>query len=152
MTFSGPMFEPAKSMDWESSHGKQGGHYNTFHLAPGANAMEVLRHWFPGGEANEMNLVFFSTSGVHGSYCTIEEVEAGTSLPEDDENRIDEVTFVVFQPRIVTLRYGNCMPKTADDFAFLKSLRASSWKAAQAIGAPEVDEPKPAKRPKKAKR
>jgi hypothetical protein len=139
MSLSGPMFEPAKSVDWESSHGKQGGHYNTFHLAPGADAMDVLHHWFPDGEANEMNLVFFSTSGVHGTYCTIEEVETGLSLPGDHEDRIHDLTFLVVQPRIVTLRYGNCTPKTPDDFAFLKKLRASSWAAAQKIGSPEAE-------------
>ena len=46
------------------------------------------------------------------------------------------VTFVIVQPRIVTLRYGNCEPITPDDFAFLKKLRESSWAAVREIGKP----------------
>ena len=78
-TCRGPMFEPAKTDWWESSHGKQGGHYNTFHLAKGVDGMEVLRGFFSasGFEVpDEMNFVLFSTSGVHGSYTTIEAARA----------------------------------------------------------------------------
>ncbi len=34
-----------------------------------------LKGMFPDAKANEMNFVLFSTSGVHGSYATIEQVE-----------------------------------------------------------------------------
>lgn len=92
------------------------------------DGMEALRQLFPDGEANELNAVLFSTSGVHGFYTTIEDVEAG------GEEAPTDVTFLVVQPRIVCTRYGNCQPKTAEDFAFLKKLRASSAKALAGIG------------------
>ncbi len=135
MSFGGPMFERARSGPWESVHKKDGGHYNTYGI-DAKDAMAALREFFPEGMADEMNIVFFSTSGIHGSYCTIEDFEAGMDLPEDHNDKRSDVTFVVFQPRIVTLRYGNCIPQSADDIAFLKKLRASSWAASQKVGAP----------------
>lgn len=138
MSFSGPMFERSESAGWKSVHNKDGGHYNTFALRGAEQGMSELRHFFPDGTADEMNLVFFSTSGVHGSYCTIEEAEAGVALSDDDEDKVSDVTFLIFHPRLVTCRYGECSPKTPDDFAFLKKLRASSWSAAQKIGAPDA--------------
>lgn len=92
------------------------------------NGMEALRQLFPDGKADEMNAVLFSTSGIHGSYATIEDVEAG------GEDSPEDVTFVVIQPRIVCMRYGNAQPKTTDDFAYLKGLRESSLRAMSTIG------------------
>jgi hypothetical protein len=89
------------------------------------DGMGALRTMFPDGEANDMNFVLFSTSGVHGTYCSIEAAEKEAGIG---------VTFLVVHPRIVSLRYGNCEPKTPEDFAFLKKLRESSWRAAGEIG------------------
>lgn len=145
----GPMFEPAKSQYWESVEcprcrmGRDGGHYNVFGCRD-EDGMAALRAMFPTGEANEFNLVLFSTSGVHGMYTTIEEVESppikqdDTAVEGDDDNWVPtKVTFLVVHPRIVALRYGNCIPQTSDDFAFLKRLRETSWKVFQEIGKPE---------------
>lgn len=66
-------------------------------LAHGADAMAALREMFPEGKADDLNFVLFSTSGVHGSYCSIEAAEAEPDLG---------VTFLIVQPRIVGLRYG----------------------------------------------
>ena len=140
---SGPMFEPADDDIWRSSHRKEGGHYNTFSCC--GKGMAALRQFFPDAKANEMNLVLFSTSGVHGTYNLIEEAEKAVAEKEagvvrdteDDEAPFDEVTFVIVQPRLCTIRYGNATPETAADIAFLKALRASSWEAALTIGRPE---------------
>ncbi len=99
------------------------------------DGMEALRQLFPEGEANDLNAALFSTSGVHGTYATIEDVERGGDEPCD-------VTFVVIQPRIVCMRYGNVEPKNPDDFAFLKKLRASSLKALAGIGMPPMKDEK----------
>lgn len=98
------------------------------------DGMEALRQMFPGGEANEMNAVLFSTSGVHGTYCLIEDVEE--DMAKDVRNGPRDVTFCVIQPRIVCMRYGIAEPRTADDIAFLKKLRASSLTAIASIGMP----------------
>jgi len=91
-----------------------GGHYS---INRAKDEMGLLRAVFPDGEANEMNFCLFSTSGVHGTYQTIEEEEAGPGCG---------VTFVIVHPRLVTMQYGNVEPKTQEDFAFLKKLRQSS--------------------------
>lgn len=91
------------------------------------DGMAALREMFPNGEANGLNFVLFSTSGVHGTYATIEAVEDKPAIG---------LTFLIVQPRIVGLKYGNCEPKTPEDFAFLKKLRASSWRAVATIGGP----------------
>lgn len=132
MTLSGPIFEPSKHGPWRSVHGASGGHYNVFACEDWAG-MTALRELFPDGEADEMNFVLFSTSGVHGSYTTIEELETDDS---DDDEYDPSLTFLVVQPRLCTLRYGECQPTTTDDFAFLKRLRESSHRAVAVIGLP----------------
>lgn len=91
-----------------------GGHYSIYKAIHG---MEVLRLVFPDGQANEMNFCLFSTSGVHGSYRTIEEEEQDPGYG---------VTFLIVQPRIVSLTYGNAYPTNEEDFNFLYKLRESA--------------------------
>ena len=98
------------------------------------DGMTALRQFFPDGKADELNFVLFSTSGIHGHYCTIEECEA--CVMGDSSAEIYDVTFLVVQPRVVAIRYGNCAPRTTEDFAFLKKLRATSHAAISSIGLP----------------
>lgn len=134
------MFEPATSDFWHSCFLKHGAHYNVFSAERGKE-MDALRFMFKDAKADEYNLCLFSTSGVHGTYGTIEEAEAEMlrgNLNEDGEPTTPEVTFLVIHPKIVCLRYGNCQPKTAEDIVFLKQLRESSWVALQTIGRAEL--------------
>lgn len=103
-----------------------GAHYSIFRLA--GDGMEALRKMFPEANADEMNFVLFSTSGCGGTYATIDKAEAS----KDTEPQ--GVSFVVIQPRIICIRYGNVYPVMDEDFAFLKALRASSQKAIAGIG------------------
>jgi hypothetical protein len=107
-------------------------HYSIMRAANGSNTMAMLRDMFPNAKADDLNFVLFSTSGVHGHYGTIEDVE--THLTAPTEETICNVTFVVVQPRLVALRYGNCTPETKDDIDFLKRLRASSHEVVAKIG------------------
>lgn len=136
------MAERAKSGYWESVHDKDGGHYNNFGCHD-KDGMDALRKFFPEGKASAMNLCLFSTSGVHGTYNTIEESEQAVNElepgedckeMEDGEYLSREVTFLIVQPRICTVRHGNCNPQNTDDIAFLKQLRQSSWDEAAKIG------------------
>lgn len=145
---SGPMFEPAEDPDFKSVHGKRGGHYNNFYFQHGRE-MAVLRDWFPDGEANEMNVVLFSTSGVHGTYTTIEEIEAGLAKYGDepefgedwpDDYHGNELTILLIQPRICTVRHGNATVTLAD-IPFLKKLRETSHAALVKIGMPDLPLP-----------
>ena len=102
-------------------------HYSVMRLARGCSGMEALREMFPDGTADELNLVLFSTSGVHGSYKTIEVAEAHIACSP-------EVTFLVLHPRLVAVRYGTCTPETQEDIDYLKRLRASSHAVLAGIG------------------
>lgn len=126
------LFEPAESGVFKSSFGKSGAHYNIYGVRD-ENGMTALRQMFPEGKADELNFCLFSTSGVHGMYNTIEEAEEHLKKPSEETS--GSVTFLIVHPRIVCLRYGNCEPQNTDDIAFLKKLRASSWRATKKIGA-----------------
>lgn len=111
-------------------------HYSVMRKAPGVEGMDALRGMFPDAKANELNFVLFSTSGVHGTYNTIEEAE--TFLGGDRKEGFKEVTFVIVHPRLVAMRYGCCNPETQDDIDYLKRLRASSHEAVAMVGMPET--------------
>jgi len=145
MSVSGPMFwgKGSKEECVRSVHGKDGGHYNTYAAKPGFG-MRVLKDVFPGGEANDLNFVLFSTSGVHGTYTTIEQIEGGLkrygsgddiddneAWPDDWHGR--ELTFLIVQPRLVTMTYGEVEVSLAD-IPYLKKLRETSWRAMVKIG------------------
>ena len=89
-------------------------------------SFEELKELFPEPKANALNFVLFSTSGVHGSYLTIEEAL-------EDEEGGNEVTVLVCHPRIVHMQYGN-VKVTPENVEYLKQLRQSSWDAVATIG------------------
>ncbi len=110
--------------------------------------MEDLRRIFPTPDAvNMYNQVLFSTSGIHGSYCTIEEAERvlregrtpetegyfTESMPDRPETY--KLTVLVLQPRCVTMCFGD-IPVRLADIPYLKELRARSWAELVKIGAP----------------
>ena len=92
----------------------EGEHYS---INRATDPMGLLREIFPDGEADALNFCIFSTSGIHGTYQTIEEEETEPGIG---------ITFIIVQPRIVRMQYGVVEPKTDDDFKFLKKLRRTS--------------------------
>jgi len=113
-------------------------HYGVFSIGKAIDGMAYLRRIFPDDEANYLNFVLFSTSGVHGSYITIEEIERGMLkygedyVPDDDwpdDWNGRELTILLVQPRVVCLRYGNVLVESMDDINWLKRLRKSSFDA-----------------------
>lgn len=146
---SGPMFEPARHNGFkrvETNPHDNGSHYSVWHFDCGPSdrvdgdvGMQSIRSMFPNAEANDENFVIFSTSGVHGSYTTIEEIEAGLRQYGDDFDPGDQepegwrgcsLTLLIVQPRIVCVRCGNVTVRLAD-IDYLKKLRATSAKAMQ---------------------
>lgn len=102
-------------------------------------SVENLKTQFPGGVADELNFCLFSTSGVHGTYSTIEDVEKYIgSVPQDkregDDDRCDKVTFLVIRPRSLVFVYGNVLVVTQSDVDYLKKLRSTSTQIASNIG------------------
>jgi hypothetical protein len=121
---------------WENidKSNPDGAHYSIMRKQQGVDGMTALRGMFPDAVANEMNLVLFSTSGVHGTYNTIEEAEATINGTAEEDDQCTQVTFLVVHPRLVALRYGVCYPASADDIDYLKRLRASSHEQLAKIG------------------
>ncbi len=124
---------------------RPGAHYNIWNISSGG--VSGLRHMFPEAEADEMNFVLFSTSGVHGTYTTIEKIEDSlikygenpTFLEKEDDEYPDDyygnaLTVTVYHPRIIGIGYGNVEVKL-EDISFLKKLRESSWDVIRKIGA-----------------
>ena len=68
------MFE-RDSAEMRSVSGKEGAHYNIFSVRS-ESAMKVLRDYFPDGKCNDLNWVLFSTSGIHGCYTNLDQIEA----------------------------------------------------------------------------
>lgn len=135
-----PWYHCDDSPDDES----KGAHYSAMGLKRAADPMATLKLMFPTGEANEMNLCLFSTSGVHGTYNTIEESERALrgEKDKDGEDLCIGVTFLIVQPRLVCVRYGEVDPKNQEEIDYLKNLRASSHREFAKIGI-DQKEPKP---------
>ena len=134
-TLSGPAFEPKETKHWNSIYKQDGAHYNIFSTSESIG-MEAIRHIFADGEADKFNFCLFSTSGVHGSHQTIEEAEKiwKNGCDEYGDDAEPSVTFLIIQPRLVCMRYGNCIIRNLDDIEFLKKLRASSHNIVLGIG------------------
>jgi hypothetical protein len=127
---------------WENINRKdsfyESAHYQIFKGVDDKRNIDALKLLFPDAKANSMNFCLFSTSGIHGSYTTIEDVEKiivnGEYYDEDGEEEDLGVTFLIVQPRLVCLRYGVCYSENIEDINFLKNLRASSYEAIRNIG------------------
>lgn len=102
-----------------------GGHYTTNAIE--GDAMEIVRDLEP----DDINWVFLSTSGVHGSYASLDDVELLWTDPEryrkenhmeDSEALPDEedVTVLIVLPRMVTTAYGTATVRSLDDVALLR--------------------------------
>jgi hypothetical protein len=110
---------------WEDVNGVDKRDYCIWKLLNHEQGLAALKALFPSSEADELNFVLFSTSGVHGSYRTLE---------QEQEAPGTGVTFMVIQPRLVLTRYGVVYPKSEEDFGFLKKLRATSQEAMAHVG------------------
>lgn len=121
--------------------------YNIFHVdgpeREDTDALQLIKQIFPTGEADWMNFVLFSTSGVHGSRRTIEDAEKDLEEKIQSGEPIEnypQITFLIVRPRTVCLQYGNCQIKNKEDVDYLKKLRASSWAVTAEIGKHEGKE------------
>ena len=86
------------------------------------STMAEVRELFPDDKADSLNWCLLSTSGVHGSYQSLDDV---FSDAEEDDLYI---TVLVIQPRLVILRYG-LLKITPEDATFLRGLVATTLEA-----------------------
>lgn len=116
---------------------KGGGHYSINWLDE-AFAWAWIREKFgPQAQADEYGLVLFSTSGVHGSYMTLDRVvgdwEGARNMPDPTS-----ITFLCVEPRLVRMTYGNLPlspsdPDTPMRLSWLRELARSTIKAVEKI-------------------
>ena len=97
-------------------HGR-GGHYSMAKI----ESMEDVRVEFPERVDFTLNLFFCGTSGVHGSYRAIDDIEDSLALPEGHEDRSDLLTVLIVNPRLVRIAYGD-IAVTAADLPYLRRL------------------------------
>jgi len=103
-----------------------GGHYSINWIAP-EHAWEWLRQKFPQGKASDSCWIALSTSGVHGTYCTLDDLPgAWADFERDGETSPPEVTFICTEPRLVRTCYGNVPVGDQEEVEWLRSLVASS--------------------------
>lgn len=65
-----------------------------------------------------LNWLFVGTSGVHGTYLTLDDLDEMLTRPEDDETR-HTVTVLIVSPRIVRMEYGD-IPISREDIPYLR--------------------------------
>ncbi len=128
-------------MNHKSLFNKDGAHYNIYEIYSD-NGMNLLRRIFPDGIANDMNFVLFSTSGIHGSCVSLEDIESSlikygdktyndfADPPDDFYNSY--LTILIIHPRLVCMKYGD-IKISLQDIPYLKKLRETSIDAVQAI-------------------
>lgn len=91
--------------------------------------MEDIRSNFPDGKADEFNWFFASTSGAHGTYTTIDQIEKSWDLSPDDENYRRSLTVLIVHPRLCVLKFGEVEIRQRDDITFLRGLVSSTIEA-----------------------
>ena len=93
-------------------------HYEILRL----ETLEDLWECFPGDRADEMNWLVCSTSGVHGSYVTLDRLLERW----DDEEGLRFITVLVIQPRLDVLRYGELELHSHEEVRRLRHIVTSS--------------------------
>jgi len=96
-------------------------HYDIHKL----NSIQQLRGLFPNGKADHMNWCLLSTSGIHGSYTTLEELKDKRKRAFHAGEKGEYITVLVIQPRLVCLYWG-CIQVAATDIEWLERLVATS--------------------------
>lgn len=91
--------------------------------------MRDVREIFPTGMADNLNWIFCSTAGRHGSHKTLDQVEAIIRGQDPITRPLDNgkytVTVLIIHPRLCIIKYGEIQVNLTD-IKFLRDLVASS--------------------------
>lgn len=99
-------------------------HYTIGTISSMADVRDI---WGDDPRPTELNYMLGSTSGVHGSYATLDEIETcfnRTCACDPDDNFHDETmgfTVLMIHPRLVKLRYGH-IEITRADIPYLRTI------------------------------
>lgn len=101
-------------------------HYSVWKL----ETLDDVKLIFPDGKANKINWLYASTSGVHGSYRTLDELEKEwDEVDEESKEPYRDITVQILMPRMVRVIYGEITLEKKEDIAWLRSLIKSSLDA-----------------------
>ena len=89
---------------------------------------EYLKAYFENDKADHMNMLMGSTSGIHGTYTTLDDLEnpAYIALAELDISHHETFTILVIQPRIVRMTYGTVGIRSQKDIDWLRDIITQS--------------------------
>jgi hypothetical protein len=79
-------------------------------------SMHQVREHFTDPCNYELNWLFLSTSGVHGSYTTLDNLENDSEYAD-----WDTITVLIICPRLVVMKYGE-LSVSRDDIPWLRSI------------------------------
>lgn len=97
-------------------------YYKVFQLSKIMNTSTELIAWCEREQApNSLNVFLPSTSGVHGSYCSLDDIEKNWG----EEDYTPELTVMLIKPRIVQVAYGT-VRVTKEDIPKLREIMAQS--------------------------
>lgn len=99
--------------------------YNTIEI----RSIQEIKELFPNGVANELNWLLCSTSGIHGSYTSIEDAEyvirGENPKVQPLLNGKTYITVLIIQPRLCVLKWGE-VQVGMEDLNYLRKLVRSS--------------------------
>ena len=83
-----------------------------------------LKAHFPQDRADKYNWLLGSTSGIHGSSTTLDNLEDPHFLEENelDPRDIEAFTILIIQPRVVRFTYGTVGIRSEDDANWLRGI------------------------------
>ena len=90
-------------------------HYKVIPL----ESFEQVREHFSPTTDYTLNWLILSTSGVHGTYTTLDEIEDCDGLDEYGDTCPTDVTVLIVCPRLVVMKYGH-FEVTEDDIRWLR--------------------------------
>lgn len=109
---------------------RSSGYYQTFEI----RSMAAVRHLFTLPVDFTLNWLFCSTSGVHGSYLSIDSLERHWDDPEEIEPP-HTITVLIVQPRTCRLYFGTIEVERAD----LPWLRETVGRTLQGVIASQLE-------------
>lgn len=89
-------------------------------------SLDHLKEIFKNG-ADELNWLVASTSGIHGGYTKLDDIEQTWELdPEDEKSNGKHITLLVIQPRLCVLKYGEIQIHDKEDIKWLRGIISQS--------------------------
>lgn len=87
------------------------------------STIEHVFQYFENDEANEYNLLFLSTGGIHGTLCNLKDVKRGL---DGGEEYSPYITVLILQPYSVRTFYGTVRVRNIKQLQRLEKISLST--------------------------